>query len=68
MRVIKTNALELVVIIILAGLLGASFTNACNRPAHAEDTPGVGYSANRMACALEGIQHSLERIQKERCR
>lgn len=62
MKEIKTTAWELVLYTLIIGGLGVFLGNSCNRPAHADGwVPSFGASANRIACALEGIQHLLEK-------
>lgn len=59
MREIRTTRGELVFALVIAFLLG-SVIRSCTQPARADDIPGIGYSANRIACAVEKIQHLLE--------
>ncbi len=56
---------ELVVFGLFSGVFGAAF-NECTAKAHAEDIPSVSYNINRVACALEGIQHALERLERKK--
>lgn len=61
-KLLRVALWELVVFSLIAGGVGA-MAYASVRPASAENVPSVTYNINRIACALEGIQHSLERLE-----